>query len=49
VTRARAAAAGVAVQLLAPLRDVDTVDDWRAWQAERRVAAAPGAAPGPAP
>ena len=34
VTIERARAAGLAVALLAPLRDIDTAEDWAAWVAE---------------
>ncbi len=42
VTLERAATAGVAVAMLEEQRDVDTPDDWRAWQASRRAAGASG-------
>jgi rSAM/selenodomain-associated transferase 1 len=42
VTLGRAATAGVEVAMLEELRDIDTADDWRAWQASRRGAGASG-------
>jgi glycosyltransferase A (GT-A) superfamily protein (DUF2064 family) len=42
VTLERAATAGVAVAMLEEQGDVDTADDWRAWQASRRAAGASG-------
>jgi uncharacterized protein len=38
VSLARAAAAGLTVAQLAPLRDVDTEEDWRWWQERLRAA-----------